>query len=297
MLFLGVSVWLLVPVAIVVLGLRTVWVSVTLPRKVPREAACGRCAYPVAGLASPTCPECGSDFRVVGISTPRFVMRWRGGYAGAIIGWTLSMVMIGAVSAWFITIFAFSSTMMTSSGSWSTGLTQKLTPNSGSVRSYDFSSDQSWTSAGSMTQTITIVAHLNDGSQDTFTLDHGAGTFTTGDGTAQPAAFKGNSVTGWMQSLGLDTTNSVIAAEAQDLTRMVDVASVSPGDSVSNLVQSSFSVGFPQWNNTSVPTAAASGIGNLAVIGYSVAGVLFLLWVGGIIWICLRRAKLLAAGT
>lgn len=35
-----------------------------------REPSCRACGYPVKGLPSFTCPECGSDLREVGIDTP-----------------------------------------------------------------------------------------------------------------------------------------------------------------------------------------------------------------------------------
>ncbi len=50
---------------------------------------CGRCLYAVAGLTSLTCPECGSDLRVVGILTP--AMRRPTGPWLAIILWTLAL--------------------------------------------------------------------------------------------------------------------------------------------------------------------------------------------------------------
>ncbi len=46
------------------------WWSV-LRRPVHRPAACNDCGYPVGGLESMTCPECGSDLRVIGIAPAR----------------------------------------------------------------------------------------------------------------------------------------------------------------------------------------------------------------------------------
>ena len=296
MIFAWASIWLLIPVGIFVMGVRAAWVSMTLPRKVPREAACGRCTYPVAGLASPTCPECGSDFRVVGISTPRFVLRWRGGYTSGIVGWTLAVLMLGLTSAWMISMYAISGAMVTGGTSWSAGLSETLTPGSGSVRTFEFSSDQSWT-GGSLSQTVTVVATLPDGSEQTFTLDTTAGTYTTDDGTGKlpPATFDGDSVTAWLVDLGLDETDTSFTAEARDLTRMVDVAAQAPGNSVSGIAQRSFTVGSPKWNNATPPGGTGSAPGSLAVVGYSIAFGIFALWVGGIVWICVRRSRLLAA--
>jgi hypothetical protein len=44
------------------------------------QPSCGACGYPVQGLPSFTCPECGKDLRQVGIITPRqdaLVSLWR----------------------------------------------------------------------------------------------------------------------------------------------------------------------------------------------------------------------------
>lgn len=59
----------------------------------PRESVCGKCGYIVKGLATLTCPECGSDLRDVGIVSPDRSTRWSGiiRYLRSsllILGWT-----------------------------------------------------------------------------------------------------------------------------------------------------------------------------------------------------------------
>ncbi len=53
---------------------------------------CGRCGYRVTGLPGWICPECGSDFREVGIRAPGMYgpmpLLWKG------IGWTLIIVLV-----------------------------------------------------------------------------------------------------------------------------------------------------------------------------------------------------------
>lgn len=53
------------------------------------QPCCANCLYPVAGLTSLSCPECGSDLRTVGILTP--AMRRPIGPWLAIILWTLAL--------------------------------------------------------------------------------------------------------------------------------------------------------------------------------------------------------------
>lgn len=60
-----------------------------------RVPACGNCGYPVAGLNQLTCPECGADLRIVGIVTPD--QRRPRSIFGAVIGWTLAMLVLGFV--------------------------------------------------------------------------------------------------------------------------------------------------------------------------------------------------------
>src|SRR5262249_12166035 len=40
------------------------------------EPVCGKCGYCVIGLTTMTCPECGSDLRMVGIITPGQTRPW-----------------------------------------------------------------------------------------------------------------------------------------------------------------------------------------------------------------------------
>ena len=45
-------------------------------RSEPAAPRCGRCGYPVVGLSSERCPECGSFFAEVGVDVPRGVAWW-----------------------------------------------------------------------------------------------------------------------------------------------------------------------------------------------------------------------------
>ncbi len=59
----------LVVVGLVMFAIRLLIIS---PRSGPQntQSVCGGCQYPVTGLSSLTCPECGGDLRRVGILTP-----------------------------------------------------------------------------------------------------------------------------------------------------------------------------------------------------------------------------------
>lgn len=54
-----------------VFGLIYIWIrALKQPSLIQGMASCGACKYSVRGAANMTCPECGSDFRQVGIYTP-----------------------------------------------------------------------------------------------------------------------------------------------------------------------------------------------------------------------------------
>ena len=79
--------------ALVLGGIIWLWVAAIRPPRI-REPSCGRCGYPVQGLAGLTCPECGADFRLAGIATPTMrLMR----PAVFIVLWTLLLPIPAAV--------------------------------------------------------------------------------------------------------------------------------------------------------------------------------------------------------
>lgn len=71
-----------------------VWRAVRGPRRAFREPVCGKCRYPVKGLAQLTCPECGSDLRHAGILVPASQFR-RAWLVAGLIAWAAVVVLIG----------------------------------------------------------------------------------------------------------------------------------------------------------------------------------------------------------
>ncbi|MEX2214816.1 MAG: adenylate/guanylate cyclase domain-containing protein [Phycisphaeraceae bacterium] len=64
------------------------------------DPVCGACRYPVRGLSTFQCPECGADLREVGMLRPR----GRGSFRAAVIAWTimwpsLMILTMGALEA------------------------------------------------------------------------------------------------------------------------------------------------------------------------------------------------------
>jgi len=69
------------------------YLSRRLTLKKNRAPHCGYCGYPASGLSSMTCPECGSNFRSVGIITP--AMRHVPSLRSTLLLWTLFLPMTG----------------------------------------------------------------------------------------------------------------------------------------------------------------------------------------------------------
>lgn len=65
-------------------------------RPLVERPSCGSCKYPVEGLPTFICPECGSDLRHVGIVTPQTMQREM---PRAMIGvlWTIALLVMGGV--------------------------------------------------------------------------------------------------------------------------------------------------------------------------------------------------------
>jgi|GEM_PF-2193705 len=60
--------WYMWVTVFAVCSVGVVWFAIRQRRQVADDAGvCGKCAYPVRGLSTPICPECGADRRVVGI--------------------------------------------------------------------------------------------------------------------------------------------------------------------------------------------------------------------------------------
>lgn len=91
LLFLGLGVLVIAELV------RSLVVSLTLPRGYRPHPACVRCGYDVRGLAQFTCPECGNDLRSIGIMTPAIEARRRGSTWGALLAWTVLVSLAASV--------------------------------------------------------------------------------------------------------------------------------------------------------------------------------------------------------
>src|SRR5690348_16120877 len=60
---------------------------------------CGKCQYPVRGISTFQCPECGADLREVGIVPPGSRKSNAGARASALIAWTILIFIISSIAS------------------------------------------------------------------------------------------------------------------------------------------------------------------------------------------------------
>lgn len=91
--------------AAIVAAVYLIWPQIAVWLDRVRQPVCAACRYPVAGAASFTCPECGSDLRHVGILTPGMMMRRSPGPRTWVMGWTFVWAVLGLVGAVAVSLF------------------------------------------------------------------------------------------------------------------------------------------------------------------------------------------------
>ncbi len=126
------AVGMLLAAGIIVAVLISVMAMAVRYRDRVRRPCCGRCRYPVEGLTSLTCPECGADFRREGILVPGVRPRNRVYVAEMTAAWVLVCVFGSLLTAGFVGMFDFARVMQFSRN-------EVLTPSSGALTSINAS--------------------------------------------------------------------------------------------------------------------------------------------------------------
>ena len=285
MLFFGL-ISLLMPIlglALIAWTIITIIRAVTLPKNSKREPACESCHYPAAGLETFTCPECGSDLRVAGIITPAMEISRRGSLVGALLAWTILCGIIVYIALMVSFMFiGFNSAM----GNMNTTNTVTLTPSSGNYQSIDLTYDTDYVS---VTSPMVMTLVTSDGTSSTLTLDPGMRTVNRLGVGSSP--WDKDAVETWYQQVGLDTTDKQVVADADEITRVVDSLLMNPGNPYTlNLTEHAN----PTINTIGGPgaTAMSGGIFASAATDMIVIMLSLLIYIGGIIFIVLRRSHL-----
>jgi hypothetical protein len=292
--FLG----LLIPLLLLGLVVASIWAIVTtirIPPRAPREPSCEKCRYRVAGLTSFSCPECGSDLRQVGIITLAMEVRRRGSLPAAILGWVFLMFIAAAVVSSGLGVFFAS--RMRSTGGGTTTTTTPLTPTSGAYTSAELSSTWGW-GPGRITSDVDATLTLSDGSQWKLDYQPIASTYVildpAGAPAGSPAAFDAKATDALYSAAGLDPADPAISSESRELSTLMGILVASPYTQAGTLKMTAFTSGAP-----TVSTASSMGtspgtpeyLAGVVMLGGAFAWLLLL--VGGIVFIVLRRKRLL----
>jgi hypothetical protein len=314
-----------VPLLIAAVMVYTLVVSLTRPRRYRPHPACERCGYAVTGLASLTCPECGTDLRAGGIITPAMEARRRGSTLGAILAWTV--LMAGAVfviaNIAFVAVgvstarsaAATAAATATAPGRSPTGLTtvmsEDLRPNSGAfplVR-YTLSNAPSFDgSAAAITVSLSLPGMGGGTPMFTATLSPaGAGgasgaasSFSWTDplgrvvGTGSTPTV--DDVLAWMRAAGVDSSAPGATAEAPELLGLLTLSAIPAGSAYSGMA---FTPGGT--TVTTMPATLAPTMFNwaFAIVAMVVVGAV-VVWALGIWLIVWRRRRMfrdVTAGT
>lgn len=288
----------LIVLVTIVISVRALWRSLTLPGKAFTEPSCERCRYPVAGLTSLHCPECGTNLHLTGVITPTMEMRRRGGLLPAIAAWTylIGVVCVG-IPALFGGIFMVrSATTAMSSGpqTWTT----PLAPASGAYPSATIATTSLMGMGSSAATDITITLALSDGSAHTFQLDPATNSYTTTDpqgSTTAPSPYSSTAISTWFTTAGLNTADPKIAAEADELEAVVNIVQISPLVQPSTMSLKAFTAGPLSYTGGAGQVFSSGPDPNPWLIALLVGGiVLFVIWLAGLWFIITRRRRLLA---
>lgn len=276
-----------------------IWVAVTLPRRAVKQPACERCRYPVEGLGSLNCPECGADLRRIGIITRAMEVRRRGHLPGALVAWSLLCLMVGLFARGFI-FSTFMTSAPTSAGTTTTSQTHTLSPNSGAYKSVEIAATQVvWLPNGSLSNTVVLTLTSGDDSVATMKVTGPTLQFQWlgSDGTLrQGRGLSPADVRMWMRSLGIDASAPVVLGEADGICNVAaDLATGGRGVLASVQDLGGFSVSSGTLAMTTTSQSIAGGLflsREHATILLGGLALWILTWAYGFFLIARRRRRL-----
>jgi len=280
--------------ASIILAIRALWRSLTLPRPRIPEPACERCRYPVAGLTTLDCPECGTNLHLTGIITGPMEMRRRGGLWPAILAWTYLILIIGLIAPTFVGGIFLARTTSAAAMAGPQVWTTPLTPASAAYTQISIASSSN-ISAGGGASDITLTLTLSDGSNHKLQLDPANDSYTTTDPlglTTPPAPFDKTSIPAWFTAAGLSAADNQITAEADELTSIVQAIMITPFVQPSSMSLKHLTPGPPTFSGATGFSPSGS-TPTWAYYLFAAALAALLIWIAGIVFIVIRRRKLL----
>ena len=189
-------------------------------RKTLSEPGCGACDYPVRGLPSFTCPECGNDLRDVGINTPR--QQRPLGLGAYLVGWTLLL----PPSALIVTTL-FAAFVVPQRVSWNKQV-MLANPKSGAYAGFSITASGSgtrwpWADSperpGLKTIDVNFLPHTGAGSTLTVEMDLPGFRYPDASGRSVRSSTEvaQSDILDWLTRGGVDISKPSIQTEASDL--------------------------------------------------------------------------------
>jgi hypothetical protein len=126
-----------------------------------REPSCGSCGYPVRGLGTFACPECGRDLREAGIVTPSLEWKHRPGLMVTALSWAI------LATALFLPLAALGLLVVPEVGSFSRN--SRLVPASGAYTQLDVTESGGVGRPDAPAERVLLELTTNDGA--TATMD------------------------------------------------------------------------------------------------------------------------------
>ena len=208
-------------IALVVMSSRAIWLGVIPPRRCVKEASCEKCKYPVAGLSTWTCPECGSHLLTVGIITRSMEIRRRGSYFGAVSG-LFGLLLLCVIIAWSVTSITIGMSMGMGAMPSTTQLTI-VTPSSGVYKSLEIKQVDDFSNTGGPYNAVLqldVAGQLHEMHIDVFS---NLSFYTKAPAGANETSGTVNvqSLTKWMQDAGADVSGAVATREIAELDAVI----------------------------------------------------------------------------
>ncbi len=305
------------------LAANAVWRAIAAPAGLPRSAGCGSCGYELTTLQAGRCSECGADLLKAGVNTRRNVIRTAGSVPAAMLGWSLIVISAGTIVIYMVSMVAMTQSVAMGAAGGAGGMAytsnftfrpSRLPPAADGTRqsppsftlAVDVDVDGNWgmpANSGTILFTISAdeqeaVIAFNDASTDAWVL-----TGPDGVEIARGEYLAPEDVSAAFSAIGLEEAEHATLPDfAAEITNVADLALQDPLSYETNMMASAG----VNANNSGAQLQQSGGTSNWGGMGAMMGspsdyiipivtlGVCVLVWIGGIVFILRRRAKLLS---
>lgn len=280
-------------------AVRAIFVCVTVPKAMKREPACERCGYGVAGLTALACPECGVDLRKMGIITPAMELKRRGSLASALVGWTLVIgtLVVVCFGVWGMYFASSGRTRVRNTTPQVT--TARFIPVSDSFEAAELIHTRDYSSAAGMN--VELVIHGPGGVDARLEASgggYGSGAWTCrgigpGDTViAEARAATAIDIRAVMAAAGVDVSAPSVQAESDELSQILTSQLANPWGAMQFSPAATVFTAKSRTVSGGAPTSSQIDVDTWVYVPMAIFAVNGLVWVGGGIWIFVRRDSL-----